>query len=140
MADSASLDLGTKGTVEAWVRLDRVNRWSSVVAKGAANNDRSHNYALELTSSGRWQCVLGNGVSAISLRSSSGPQAGRYYHVACVWNGTTLQLYVDGAPNATASQSLTPAANTSPLYIGQFGATPTASTASSTRSGSTTAR
>jgi Concanavalin A-like lectin/glucanases superfamily len=102
-------------------RLDRVNRWSSVVAKGAANNDRSHNYALELSNSGRWQCVLGNGVSAISLRSSSDPQAGRYYHVACVWNGTTLQLHVDGALNATSSQSLAPAVNAAPLYVGQFG-------------------
>jgi alpha-mannosidase len=121
VADSSSLDLGSKGTIEAWVRLDRVNRWASVVAKGNTNTDPSHNYALELANSGRWLCVLGNGVSAIALRSSSAPQTNRYYHVACVWNGSTVQLYVDGALNATAAQSLTPAVNAGPLYIGQFG-------------------
>jgi chitodextrinase len=121
VADSASLDLGSTGTVEAWVRLDRVNRWATVVAKGTTNTDPSHDYALQLANSGRWRCVLGNGVSAIALRSSAGPQANRYYHVACVWNGTTVQLYVDGALNVTAAQSLTPAVNAAPLYIGQFG-------------------
>jgi hypothetical protein len=38
-----------------------------------------------------------------------------------VWNGATVQLYVNGVLNASAAQSLTPAANASPLSIGQFG-------------------
>ena len=62
-ADSASLDLGRTGTVEAWVKLDTLNRWQSVIAKGGANSDSSHNYAIELTSANRWLCVLGNGSS-----------------------------------------------------------------------------
>jgi hypothetical protein len=66
-------------------------------------------------------CSLGNGVSAIVVRSSSTAQAGLFYHVACVWNGTTVQLFVNGVLNVSAAQSLTPAVNTSPLYIGQFG-------------------
>jgi chitodextrinase len=120
-ADSNALDLGRTGTIEAWVKVNALNRWHSVIAKGNANSDASHNYALEITNANRWACIFGNGASASVLRSSTAPKINQFTHVACVWNGTMLQLYLDGVLNASASQLITPAANTSPLYIGQFG-------------------
>ena len=119
--DSSSLDLGSTGTIEAWVKLDVLGRWHSVLAKGAANFDPSHNYALEVEPGNRWICILGNGSSRILLRSSSGPSANQFHHVACTWDGTTARLYVDGVQAASSAQVLTPAANTAPLSIGQFG-------------------
>jgi uncharacterized delta-60 repeat protein len=121
VADSASLDIGRTGTVEAWVKLDTLNRWHGVVAKGNANQDQSHNYAVEINNSNRWLCILGNGTSRVVLQSSTTARANQFIHVACVWNGTTVQLYLDGVLNASATQTITPAANSSPLYIGQFG-------------------
>jgi hypothetical protein len=121
VADSASLDLGRTGTVEAWVKLDTLSRWQSVLAKGSANSDPSHNYAIELSSSNRWLCILGNGTSYITLQSASVATYNRYYHVACVWDGTTAQLYIDGALSVSSSQLVTPAGNAAPLSIGQFG-------------------
>ena len=41
--------------------------------------------------------------------------------MACVWDGTQLRLYINGVLNTSVAQNLTPAVNTSPLYIGQFG-------------------
>ncbi len=121
VADKASLDLGSSGTIEAWVKLDRLSIWHAVVAKGDANQDRSHNYAMQTTKGNRWACVLGNGISSIVLQSPAAPAANQYYHVACVWNGVSVQLYVGGVLVASTAQTLTPLANTSPLYIGQFG-------------------
>ncbi len=121
VADSASLDRGATGTVEAWVKLDTLNRWQSVVAKGSANSDPGHNYAIQLNSSNRWICVLGNGTGRILLQSSSVAAANRYYHVACTWDGTTARLYVDGVLGVSGGQAITPAGNAAPLYIGQFG-------------------
>ena len=118
VADSASLDLGRTGTVEAWVKLDTINRWQSVLAKGSANSDASHNYGLELSSSNRWICILGNGTSYITLQSASTATSNRYYHVACVWDGTTARLYVDGALSVSSSQLVTPAGNAAALSIG----------------------
>ena len=37
VADAPSLDIGSTGTVEAWVRLDALNVWHGIVAKGGAN-------------------------------------------------------------------------------------------------------
>ena len=114
VADNASLDLGRTGTVEAWVKLDTLNRWHGIVAKGSANNDPSHNYAIELTSSNRWICILGNGASRVTLQSPSMATSNQYYHVACTWDGTTAQLYVDGTLSVSTSQLVTPAGNAAP--------------------------
>jgi hypothetical protein len=119
--DNTSLDLGNTGTIEAWVKINALNRWHSVMAKGNANSNPAHNYALEVTSGNRWMCILGNGASSVILQSTVSAAAGQFTHVACVWNGTAVQLYINGVLNASAAQSLIPAANTSPLYIGQFG-------------------
>jgi hypothetical protein len=45
----------------------------------------------------------------------------QFTHVACVWNGSQVQLYLNGALNASMPQTLIPAINTAPVYIGQFG-------------------
>src|SRR6266850_1361178 len=118
---SSTLNLGSNGTIEAWVKPNVINVWSSVLAKGNVNADPPTNYGLEINSSNRFLCILGNGSSARTLSSTITVAAGTFYHVACVWNGTQLQLYVNGALNTSVAQNITPVANTSPLYIGQFG-------------------
>jgi chitodextrinase len=119
--DSASLDLGANGTIEASIRLTAVNRWNSVIAKGNANSSAAHNYAIEITDTNRVRCILGNGSAFLELDSTATVATGQFYHVACTWNATTVALYIDGALNTSRAQSITPAGNTSPLFIGQFG-------------------
>src|SRR5262245_14234173 len=121
IANAASLTLGGTGTIEAWVRVNAVNRWNSVLAKGTANNDSLHNYALEITSGNRFLCILGNGSASRNLTSNTLIAAAQFYHVACVWNGSTLQLYINGVVNASIAQNLTPVGNPGPVTIGQFG-------------------
>jgi alpha-mannosidase len=121
VAGSASLDLGRTGTVEAWVKLDTLGHWQGVVAKGSANTDPSHNYAIELSNANRWNCILGNGTSSLTLQSPSAPTTNQYYHVACTWDGTTARLYVDGVLSVSSSQLVTPTGNAAPLSLGQFG-------------------
>ncbi|HEY3181566.1 MAG TPA: LamG-like jellyroll fold domain-containing protein, partial [Gaiellaceae bacterium] len=119
--DAASLDIGSTGTVEAWVRLDALNVWHGIVAKGAANALVAHNYGLEITNGNRVECGIGNGVSSNSVDSTAALAAATLYHVACVWNGTQLQVYVNGVLNTSTSQTITPSGNTAPLSIGQYG-------------------
>src|SRR5262249_39483692 len=92
-----------------------------VVAKGNANNDAVHNYALEITNANHVRCILGNGATAQWLDSTTRIAIRQLRHLACTWNGSTISLYLDGVLEARAAQALTPAANASPLFIGQFG-------------------
>jgi alpha-mannosidase len=121
VSNGAGLDLGNTGTIEAWVKVNAVNRWNSVIAKGGSNNNWAHNYALEISNANRFVCILGNGTAELSAVSTTSAAAGQFYHVACVWNGTALQIYVNGSAQASASQRFVPAAVSAPLYIGQFG-------------------
>jgi glucose/arabinose dehydrogenase len=111
----------TTGTVEAWIRLDRIGRWHGVIAKGNVNSEPSHNYAIEVEAGNVVNCGIGNGTSSNLVRSTTTVAALQFYHVACTWDGSQLRLYINGALNRSVSQTLTPAANSSPLFIGQFG-------------------
>ena len=121
VADSASVDLGGTGTMEAWVRLDTLNRWHGVIAKGSANSDPVHNYALEVTDTNRVRCILGNGGTAVVVDSATTLAAGVFRHLACTWNGTTVALYLDGVLSASTAQTITPVGNAALLSLGQFG-------------------
>ncbi len=118
---SSSLLNLTTGTVEAWVRLDTMGRWHGVVAKGNANSDASHNYAIEIDDSNFVNCLIGNGTSSNTVRSTTQIAGQQFQHVACTWDGSQLRLYINGALNRSVTQTMTPAGNSSPLYIGQYG-------------------
>ena len=122
------------------MNLSAVNRWHGIVAKGSANSADSHNYALEVNSGNRVECAIGNGGSSNVVASSATLAAGTLYHLACVWTGTQLQVYVNGVLSGSGFQSLTPLGNLAPLSIGQFGGAPIGRTRSSTRCVSRTRR
>ena len=103
------------------MKLNAINRWNSVIAKGGTNNNWAHNYALEISNANRFVCILGNGSASITALSTTLATTGQFYHVACVWNGTTLQVYVNGSSQASTTQKIAPVAVPAPLYVGQFG-------------------
>lgn len=118
---AADLSLGSTGTLEAWVSLAALNRWHGILSKGTANSNESHTYALEVTDANRPICAIGTGAAYNEAASSAALSLDTWYHLACVWNGATLALYVNGAQVASTAQTLTPVANSTPLSLGQFG-------------------
>jgi hypothetical protein len=121
-ANTASLGMTSLGTIEGWVKLNTLGKWHGLVAKGNTNTDISHNYALEIDNLNNARCILGDSTAAIVAVSTTTLTTGTFYHLACTWDGTNLKLYINGSQNQSVAQTITPAPNTSPLYIGQFGA------------------
>src|SRR5229473_619446 len=119
--DSNSLHIGATGTMEAWVNLSATSRWHGIIAKGNANSNATTNYSIEINSSNGVECGVGNGSTATIVDSTATLTAGTFYHVACTWDGTNVTIYINGVKDQFRAQGLTPASNTSPLYIGQFG-------------------
>jgi hypothetical protein len=115
-----SLNL-TTGTLEAWVRLSALNRWSGVIAKGNVNTDARHNYAIEIDPNNLVNCEVGDGTSFTVVRSTTALAAGQFYHLGCTWDGAQLRLYVNGVLNRAVTQTVNPLPNTAPLSIGQYG-------------------
>jgi glucose/arabinose dehydrogenase/PKD repeat protein len=120
-ADSNTLDIGNTGTIEAWVKATNLSKWESVIAKGNANDTNAHNYSMEITPANVVECGIGSGANGKTIDSSTSLTSGQFYHLACVWTGTTIQVYINGVAENSSSQTFAPAGNTSPLYIGQYG-------------------
>ncbi len=119
--DSSSLDITGAGTIATWINPS-INRWNGVFAKGNVNDDgKSYNYAMEIKNDNHVVCVFGNGTTNNAVTSTATITANQLTHVACTWDGSSFKLYVNGTLNASASQTITPSANSSPLYLGKFG-------------------
>src|SRR3989344_915725 len=119
--DSDSLDITGAGTIATWINLS-INRWNGVFAKGNVNDDgKSYNYAMEVKNDNHVVCVFGNGTTNNTVTSTATIIANQLTHVACTWDGSNFKLYINGALNTSVSQTITPSANTSPLYLGKFG-------------------
>lgn len=116
--DNSTLDLGTTGTVEVWVEPANLNKRQGIIVKG----DAPPNYALGITDTNLVVCSVGNISTEVAVLSTTPISSGAFQHLACSWDGTTLALYIDAILNNSVAQTLSPAANASPLYIGQSAA------------------
>jgi hypothetical protein len=120
-ADSNSLDISGSGSVETWVKLNAVNVWQGVVAKGNVNDNNLQNYALEIDGTNHLECTIGNGSSSQIAISTATLSAGSFTHIACTWDGSNIKIYINGTLDKTTAQTVTAGANTSVLNLGQFG-------------------
>nr|MBA2305323.1 hypothetical protein [Acidobacteriota bacterium] len=119
--NAPSLQLGRTGTIEAWVRINSGGRWNGVLGKAGLSDDEAHSYAMEIDTARRPLCLIGDGTRINLAKSTTAMTPGQFYHLACTWDGAQLRLYINGALSKAVTQTITPAANPSPLVIGQYG-------------------
>ncbi|MEM7350501.1 MAG: LamG domain-containing protein [Acidobacteriota bacterium] len=86
---SAGLDSVQNLTLATWVRASPTGRRQAVLDKRDAIDD---GYGMYLDSSGRLQVILNH----TELISSRRVADGRWHHVAAVYDGEDLALYIDG--------------------------------------------
>ena len=62
--------------------------------------------------------TIGTGATSQELDAATTISLGTFHHIAATADGTTLAIYIDGALNNTAVQTLIPVASTYPVQIG----------------------
>jgi len=124
VADAPDLNPGGAITVEGWLRRDAaVGAYDPVIKKAGSRGGTAGGYSLEFSGNNILFWVY-NGAWRSSI---SAPIAlGQWYHVAGVYDGSQLTLYVNGQPVGTpVSTSGSIVASSNPLRLGNDPSNPT---------------
>ena len=117
--DSASLDLTTGMTVEAWVKPTVVSGWQTAVVKEQSGDLVYGIYAN--TSNNRPEAQVFVGGAIRSVDGTAQLPVGVWTHLAASYDGAALRLYVNGTQVAQTAVSGAILASASPLRVGGNG-------------------
>lgn len=85
----------TAYTFEMWVRFDRTNI-TQYLARGKTK-DGSFGIDIQETSAGKLSCQHMNSAGSwYFATSTTSPAINTWYYLVCVWNGTHINLYLNG--------------------------------------------
>ncbi len=110
----ASLDLTTSGTLSAWVKFSSLNAYEYLVGKSNNGNDAGEAYLLARNGAGTGMRIkISNGATDNqAVTGSTSWTIGNWYYFAGTWNGSWLQMYVNGRPDGAAvAQTINAAVN-----------------------------
>ena len=96
IAKSASLDTDAELSIEAWLRPD-----ADVTAGRQGIFDNNGQYGFFLVDGNRIRCSSSGGPNVTSSGAVISPL--QWQHVACTYDGSTMNIYVDGAVVATTN-------------------------------------
>lgn len=119
VADSASLDLSTRGTLEAWIAPTVTSGWRTALMK-----ERSGGLAYALyahTPSNAPNSEVATTTAEESITATAPLALNTWTHLAVTWDGTTQRLYLNGVLNASRTLSGTLINTTGALRFGGNG-------------------
>ncbi|HEX6443996.1 MAG TPA: beta-N-acetylglucosaminidase domain-containing protein [Streptosporangiales bacterium] len=118
---SASVSPTGAYTVEAWVRPSAIRPDPGTAIVEKYSTPANNGFAFRLDGAGHLQAWnLGAGSYALVTGTTS-VSTGRWHHVAAVFDGSNLTVYLDGWPDASVETSVAPAAGPASLKIGARG-------------------
>jgi hypothetical protein len=123
--DTSSLRLTNRLTVEAWIKRAGTGVQHSIVEKYGCSTGQG-GYALRVAANDKLlfgtRDDCNNGSSVLGLTSIS---ANVWTHVAGSWDGATLRVFVNGAPDGSLASTRNPKWGNTPLKIGERGSSGT---------------
>jgi hypothetical protein len=114
IADKTAFDMGDQITLASWVNIRSVPvDWMAILTKGDSA------WRMSTLSRERKAHFNVNNASSDVFSSSSTINANEWHHLAAVYNGSVMQLYVDGKLDATQPWAGGIAKNNSDVLIGE---------------------
>jgi hypothetical protein len=117
--DSASLDLTTGFTLEAWVKFDSVaaGAWQTIIFKQGTSSNLA--YALYYHDGLLFEIRTSAG--NVALESPGARPTGVWHHIAAVYDGAAMRMYYNGNLAETRPQTGAVITSSLPLTLGDNG-------------------
>ena len=99
--DGTSLDITSSITLSCWMNADAIDQYGFIAGRDDGTN---RNYNLEFYTDEKiyWTC---NGLSDTQVVSTTTLSAGSWYHVAGVYDGSNIKLYINGVEEDSDSST-----------------------------------
>ncbi|MGA2679248.1 MAG: LamG-like jellyroll fold domain-containing protein [Sedimentisphaerales bacterium] len=112
IANEPAFDITNQITISAWVNITSVpQEWTGIVTKGDTAWRMSTSFAKNVFHFGVSPNDYLNGMTEVS--------AGQWHHVACVYDGKRMRIYVDGVLDVSIRRTGPIATNDFPVCIGE---------------------
>lgn len=112
--DSSSLKVANRITLSAWIKTTSNSLLQQILVHGGTTGV----YGLKLLANGRLKMSITGGGVADTMTGNSVIPAGVWTHVAAVYDGSQMSLYVNGALDNSKPSSVGLSADASTLRIG----------------------
>jgi len=97
LGDDTSLDITSAITISCWIKPMEVGATSFLVGRDDGTN-RNYYLTVNTDNNINWNC---NGVSDTQVRSTTAFTSGTWYHIAGVYDGANMIIYVNGVAEDT---------------------------------------
>ena len=112
IANESAFDITSQITIATWVNITSVpQEWTGIVTKGDTAWRLSTSFANNMFHFGVSREDYLNGRTTVS--------SGQWHHVACVYDGSKMSIYVDGKLDVSKPRSGPIATNNFPVCIGE---------------------
>ena len=119
---SSSLNITGAITVEAWIKIDAIGAYRAIVSREAFQQaGTGGGYRLAITDTGKVRLDLFQSHNTyVTAIGTSSVTAGAWQHVAGVFDGNQIRIYLNGVQNGSVSTASGPASGTGGFYLGRF--------------------
>jgi hypothetical protein len=118
---STSLNITGAITVEGWIKLISIGAYQAIVSREAfQQSGTGGGYRLVVTDTGKLRLDLFQSHNTYTTAiGTTTITTGVWHHVAGVFDGSQMRVYVDGVLNGSVSTTSGPASGTGGFYIGR---------------------
>ena len=120
--NSTSLSLSGPITIEAWIKVNAINgNYQDIVCKesyGQAGTGGGYEFAITNTGKVRLDLYQSHNQYTTAIGSTT-VSTGAWHHVAGVFDGSQIRIYLNGVLDGSLSTTNGPASGTSALHIGK---------------------
>jgi YD repeat-containing protein len=119
---SSSLNITGSITLEAWIKINALGAPRAVISREAfQQSGTGGGYRLLITDTGRVRLDLFQTHNTyVNLSGAATITTGVWHHVAGVFNGTQMRVYLNGVLDGSLSTTSGPTTGTGTFHIGRF--------------------